>query len=538
MRLLLSWFVVLFLSLYSSFAVADSRELMNKVTKWALDYKFDILSTTNNNIKVSSNQKIYTGMMFNVFRYGEDIMHPITGKFVSKQKTSIGSATATKSDMLKANNSNVKLGDSIEISKPIKVSFLFDNISTIDATEIKSEFIINPLYNVVENSDYKISCNGSGNDSTDNLANCIFSFKDNQILNSSIEVISMSIGELLDNRSVSFNVDGEVESGAVGIIGYENNRVIIALASRDSIRLYSATDNYTFVKFQDITSQLDDILNVELVDIDNDSVYELIVTNITGIKNEEVSIASQIYKYDGEKYHRVQSRLPYLFRTFYSNNQKVLIAQQYSALEFVGEAYTFTIIDGLYTIDRKIDGSVGLPVFGFGVSNYGEEYQKLISIDKAGMITTRDDTGLLQATTTDFFGDNNRYIYYSKEIVTGSNRNEAGHEEYIVDRRKIAVPIYQRIIEVYPTRFLLLKNITVGSDIKGLNIFAKSSLGLYSITGSSVNEFVRVDIDQPVITELDIVNINSERYILSINNISAERYKTGNTTIVDLFKLR
>ncbi len=538
MKLLLSLITVLCLSLYSSLAVADSRELVDKVTAWASDYKFKIVSTKAGDIKVSTKQKMYVGMKFNIFRYGADIVHPITGKFVSKQKASIATAVATKSDMLKANNSNVKLGDSIEISKPIKVSFLFDNISTIDAIEIKSEFIINPLFNVVENSDYKISCSGIVNGSSDSSANCIFSFKGSKILSSSIEVVSISISELIDNRAVSFTVDGDVESGAIGVIGYENNQVIIALADRDSIRLYKATDNYTFVEFQNITSQLDDILNIELVDIDNDTVYELVVTNIKGIDAEEASIVSQIYKYDGEKYHRVQSRLPYLFRTFYSRDMKVLIAQEYSALEFVGEAYTFGIINGEYKVDRKIAGSVGLPVFGFGISNYGEEYQKLISIDKSGVIAIRDKTGLLQSTTTDLFGDNNRYLYYNKEIVTGSNRNEAGEVEYIVDRRKIAVPIYQRIIEVHPTRFLLLKNITVGSDIKGLNMFSHSNIGLYSITGSSVNEFIRVDRAEPSITELDIVKINSERYILSINNINSERYKTGKTTKIELFKLK
>ena len=538
MRLLLSLFVLLFLSLYSNFAIADSRELVEKITKWASGYKFDIRSINANNIKVSSNQKLYTGMKFNIFRYGDDIKHPITGKVVSKQKASIATSVVTKSDMLQASNNKVKKGDSVEISKPIQISFLFDNISTIDATEIKSEFLINPLFNIVENADYKISCSGSGDGSFDGSANCLFLFKDNVILNSSIDVVSISIDELIDNRSISFMVDGNVESGAIGVIGNENNRVIIALANRDSIRLYTATDNYTFVKFQDITAQLDDILNVELVDIDNDTVYELVVTNIKGIDAEETSIASQIFKYDGEKYHRVQSRLPYLFRTFYSDDQKVLVAQQYNSLEFVGEAYTFGIIDGAYTIDKKIDGSVGLPVFGFGVSNYGKEYQKLISINKSGAIAIRDKTGLLQSTTIDVFGDNNRYLYYNKEIVTGSNRNEAGEVEYIVDRRTIAVPIYQRIIEVHPTRFLLLKNITVGSDIKGLNMFSNSNIGLYSITGSTVNEFVRVDRAEPSITELDIVNINSERYILSINNINTERYKTGDTAKIELFKLK
>ena len=538
MRLLLSLFVVLCLSLYSNHAFADSRELVEKVITWASDYKVDIRSSKAGTIKVYSKQKIFTGMKFNVFRYGADIVHPITGKIISKQKASIATAVTIKSDTLKADNSNVKIGDSIEISKPIQISFLFDNISTIDATEIKSEFIINPLFNVVEKSDYKISCSGSSKDKTDSFANCVFSYKGSKILSSSINVVSISIEELIDNHPVSFIVDGEVESGAIGIIGYENNRVIIALSNRDTISLYTVTDNYTFVKFQDITAQLDDILNVELVDIDNDNVYELVVTNIKGIDAEEASIVSQIYKYDGEKYHRVQSRLPYLFRTFYSNGKKILIAQQYSSLEFVGETYTFSIVEGEYTIDKKIDGSVGLPVFGFGISNYGDEYQKLISIDKSGAITIRDKTGLLQSTTTDLFGDNNRYLYYNKENIVGSNRNDAGEVEYIVDRRKIAVPIYQRIIEVHPTRFLLLNNITVGSDIKGLNMFSKSNIGLYSITGSSVNEFVRVDRTEPSITELDIVNINSERYILSINNINPERYKTGDTTKIELFKLK
>ena len=538
MKILFSSFVALCLSFYSSFAMADSRELVEKVTTWVSDFKFDIRSINADNIKGSTNQKLYNGMKFNISRYGADIIHPITGKFVSKQKASIGTAVATKSDMLKSNNRNVKMGDSIEISKPIQISFLFDNISTIDATEIKSEFIISPLFKVVKNSDYKISCSGIVGRSSDSSANCIFSFKDNKILSSSIDVVSISIEELIDNRSVSFTVDGDVESGAIGVIGYENNRVIIALANRDSIRLYTVTDNYTFVEFQDITAQLDDILNVELVDIDNDNVSELIVTNINGIDAEEASIVSQIYKYDGEKYYRVKSRLPYLFRTFYSGGQKILIAQKYSALEFVGEAYTFSISDGEYKVDKKIAGSVGLPVFGFGISNYGEAHEKLISIDKSGAVAIRDKTGLLQSTTTDLFGDNNRYLYYNKEIITGSNRNEAGEEEFIVDRRKIAVPIYQRIIEVHPTRFLLLKNITVGRDIKGLNTFSNSNIGLYSITGSSVNEFVRVDRAEPSITELDIVNINSERYILSINNINSERYKTGKTAKIELFKLK
>jgi len=524
---------ILILSYGHVFAANTLSDFIDKITKWENGYQISIESIDKSLVTVKSNQTLYSGMTVSIFRDGGDILHPITGQVIAKQKIGIATAKINKEYKLVIDlkdNVTVVKTDSIEIPKPIPLALKFDNVSNANHNEIRSALIQTELFDIQDdNKDYIVSCTKGKN----NIINCEYLFRDQLILSSNISIETVTIKGVLDNKTLSVDFDDAYQSIAMGSVDDEDGSVIIALATSSILSIYKLGTDFKMEKLQDISDRLDTILNIELVDIDDDNVYELFITNQNGDDN---IIASHIYKYDGTKYLRVSSDYRYVFRTFYSNNRKVLIAQDYSAGEFIDDIYYFGLLDGEYTTTKKIPNSLGFNIYGFGLNLYQSPYD-FISINKSGELLISDQTQNKLAITSPVFGNNNKYLYYTKDRVTGTKRDTQGNLENIIDSRIVAIPIYQRIIMPQTGRFILLENILSSDDLKGRNIFTRSKLGVFLINQIGSSNFINIDFAQPTVIEVDILNSNDNKSIVVLSNFTTERYSTGSKSRINLYKL-
>lgn len=532
---------ILILSYGHGYAFATNNSLpdfIDKIIEWESSYKISIESVDKSLVQVQSDQKLYAGMILSIFRDGGDILHPISGEVIARQKIDIATAKIDKDYKLVIalkDNITVLKTDSIEIFKPLPLTLKFNNVSDVDYTEIRAALLQTELFDIKDNlqaENYRVSCSKKDDNNT---INCEYLFNDQLIASADISIATVVLEGVLDNKTLSLALDfnDTYQSVAIGSVDDQDGSVIIALSTTKVLSLYRLGADFKMEKLQDISDRLDTILNVELVDIDDDNVSELFITNQS---REENIISSHIYKYDGRKYLRVSSDHRYIFRTFYSDNRKVLVAQDYSAGEFIDDIYYFGILDGAYTTIKKIPNSLGFNIYGFGLDLYQSPYN-FISINKSGELLISNQSKSKLMVTTDIFGDNNRYLYYTKERITGTKRDASGNLEDIIDSRTVAVPIYQRIIMPQTGRFILLENILHGDDLKGRDIFSSSKLGIYVINQIGSSNFINIDFEQPTLAEVDIFNSNGDSYIVVLSNFSTERYVVGDKSRINLYKL-
>lgn len=497
-------FVLLFLFYTTiSYATDTLDEFTNDINNWSKNLKGTVVSVSNNSIRVKLDKqnKIIKGSIFDITRYGEELFNPVTKKSLGKKVHTIGTFTVNSSDGLNLSgvfkgSQRAKVGDKAVVKTPIPIKITFSDLDSIFSAEILYAVFKDRNFIESKESDYNLTCvNNNGE------AECNFRFQNTDIISSKIPVVGSHDIDVTKIEVINERVKKNIVSTAIGYPFGVEKGIYVILADKKSITFYKIDgDKLILEKNISLIGDFDDIINIEVVDNNNNNIDEIYISNI----KYGTRVESYVYEYIDDTFNLEIGREPYLFRTYYSNNGKTLMAQEFDNGDFTSPIYEYDYIDDEYRIGKKLGSLSEYRLYGYGDSSIGE-----ISYNAIGSILVKDAQGKLQE-YKGFFSDSPHKLKYSRQFFKTTTTGGIDN----VDEEILSIPIYPRVIEVTKGKFFLQSNEPVERKTTGNDKYKKSYYGLYSLIDDKIATLWQSEDKKPVIIESDIVKDKENVYIL------------------------
>ena len=487
----------------------------SRVESWAEGLNGYVVSSSGASIDLGKNANVASGMEFIAYRDGEKLIHPVTGESLGVKKVITGKIAVANIEQKYSStkileNKGIKKGDKVEHIMPVPVTFNTNLLDDAEKAQIKYALFKSSALKETASSDYSILCQreNSGAD----VAKCSLLFKGSAIFSDNIAVKGMKIISTKKTSDSQYKIDQQVYSMAVGFFLGKEKEYLIALADRNSVVFY-ALGNEKIINKAALSSFAGEVINIESFDINNNGRDEIIVSII----DKKQNVVSQIYEYDGKKMQLLASKIPYLFRSYYSLGKKHLVCQAYSEGSMVGHIFNVSYKEKEgYIYDEKQDVSFGASIYGYGLLD-----NNILFFNRHGLLSKTTGEKNIVYDNVDF-GNTVNYIIYTEKLSTGVNVGETGENAgfFVYDEQNIVVPVYQRILQLANGSLVLSSNKLMKNNIMGS--FENSQLGAYFLS-NSVTPSYSENIAGTAITDMDMVRDGSEiLYIYSKNKNGIE----------------
>lgn len=512
-------FFILFI-FNNSYADKNINSFADSLNLWSKNLQGSVTSVSNNNIRVKLNKqnKIVKGTVFNVTRFGEELINPVTNKSLGRKVHTIGTFTVTSSDNLNLSgiykgSSKARVGDKVVIKLPVNVTTKINSKNDLFRAELLYAVFKDGNFIESEKSDYQIVCN----EETSRNVNCSLNFKGNaDIITSSITIENknkLDISNMaINNRKIKENAI----SVAIGKPFGDDKGVFVAVAEKKSITFYEY-DNGELDKYKTLEGDFDDVVNIELVDVNNNGIDEVYISNL----KYGTRVESYVYEYKDDDFNLEISREPYLFRTYYVDGEKVLMAQVFENGDFTSSIMEYKYRDELYSIGDKLGSLSGLRLYNYGESSVGE-----VTYNTVGSILIKNTEGKL-VEYKGFFSDTPHKLKYARQIFVTSNVGGIDN----VDEEILSIGIYPRVLEIDNGKFFLQSNEPKERKTVNDDKYIKSYYGIYSLIDGKVEKLWQSEDKDSTIIESDVVKDDKNAYVVVLYKSDKKVFKSQKSHI-------
>ncbi len=470
-------------------------------------------------IDLGNNANVIKGMEFTATKEGQELLHPVTGKFLGRKKIETGkivinSVEAKYSVCSIKENKGIGKGNQISHIYPVPVSIKTNLLEESETAQLRYALFKQGTLVESEKSDYSIVCGREKEG--DNTAKCSLTFKGSEIFSDDIAVKGVKI--ITTAKNVDKIKPYKIETSAYGMaIGYflgKDNGYLVAVNERTSVIVYELKDGLLIEKAS-VHSIGENIVNIEALDLNNNGKDELFVSAVTK-KNQP---ASYIFEYDNGEFKILQKEIPYFFRTYYVAGRKNIICQSYTEGAMTGMIYgvEYKEDEKKYLFTTPYSRSYGAAIYGFGLIKGSENRDdEIMFFNRHGELSLSDGENIKIYKELDC-GNTPNYLEYSEKLNTGVNVAATGDSSgfFVYDEQSIIVPVYQRIIQMPDGSIMLYSNKLAKMNVIGKYKAAK--IGSYFFTDKMVPVWEK-SLSGTAVAEIDVTSDGSHlAYILSNN---------------------
>lgn len=511
-----------------------------------------IVSVDKNAVYTDLGKKsgVFKGCELLVSRYGEDLLHPITGESLGKKRIKVGSIKI--SDVYDNYSIGVitlfgdekpKKGDiaSVSVAGQLPVSIAFIGLDAKISAEAKYSILESRLVKEDAESKYSIKCALDGKNS---VAKCSFSYADHVISSTDVTLMlpvittASSTVKITSGKVVAAmfeaSFDGQYTSVAIGKMMGEPSPVSVALADEKKIHIFALVDN-ALKEVALIEGDFIDIVNIETADLNGNGTAEIFVSHL----EKKGAVSSMIYEYNGSKFVQVKKDIRLLFRSFFSDGSKKIIAQAFAEGDFAGLIYTYTYGDKGYDVYEAFEKSYGAKLYGFAYGAFGGRGRSYTAnFDGTGNLTFISSEGDKYVFGKQF-GYTPHKLIYSKTIMKGVEKDNQGAVINIFDTKTYGFPVYQRIIELEtsPGKFFMLVNDTDRRRGGGVDYLRYYS-ALYMFIRSEALPILKLSPHTRASLEADIVYSPEDKYIAVLSQKGRNgRAFTADSSVVEILSI-
>ncbi len=491
----------------------DSIEL-NKLFE---NIKGMVISTDNNQIivDIGKSKNAQKGIILDVYKLGEEIIHPITGEKLGRKTKFMGKVkiddVQDKYSIVKFLNKpfDIKVGDMVKVTTPVKISFQFEDIDKRQELLLKDAF--SKHFSITENADYifKVSQDNEGGI---NLK-VVDALTNQQILYryfSSVKIANSNSASIAKDMVMSHIFKNKYRTMTVGDFIGDGN-IYIAAATKKKIDIF-LFDGKSFEKKFELKNGLNEIISVDSADLNKNGRDELFIS----VFKDSKYMNSDIYEFNNKKFKVIKSNERFVFRSVNVNGEKKIICQRLNKLgQFIGNISYYEYEAGTYRKTLDIDNTNGFSVFGFGYSDInGNGKNNILYIDKNNVLNVYEDGELLYQ--SDKFYNKTPNFFAIKEL-----ENEM---ERVINRESLENQVYK------PEEYINYLTPRVITTDKGLilveNIKSEISLGgekyknskVDYLDGSAFTLKMQMDL-QPVIVDMFMIEGKGSYHIFALTNL-------------------
>ena len=483
-----------------------------ELNRWAdsLYGVVDNVSGSRIKVKAADTSGVVNGMVFNVTRPGEELIHPINGKSLGRKTIILGTLTITEigsnffSGEFNGATAPVK-GDGVSFPMPVGVNFVFNGLADGEKTEASFSLMKGKKIAQADNGDFTLSCTKSSPQG--DVVDCNFQYKNTAALaKAQIPVVSVSVADDVALESGKFGED--FISAAIGFAYGVSGGITVAAAEDNSVVIFKYSPSDGFKKAAVIDNDFYNVINVEFADLNNDGRDELFISNVSKTNKS----SSHIYEFSDGKFKALETDLPYLFRSYYSAGAKTLVCQQFEDGDF-NSRVSRLIYDGTgYTAGEALDSGLGARLYGFAKTSAGET-----SFDTGGGLLIKDAFGE-SVRYRGNFGDTPRKLTYTVQELSVAQSGADSGAITNVDERILSVAVYPRILEIARGRYFLAGNVPVTRRTTGNDEYKSSFYGIYTLFGGKSEAFWQESPVEPTVMETDIAVNGDRAFILILQN--------------------
>ncbi len=494
-----------------------------RLDSWADGLKGVVVSVSGKSADtdLGKNALVVKGMVFDVTRPGEELIHPVTGASLGRKTLTLGRLTVNGvydnySSASYDGEEKLIPGDAAVFPSPVPVKLVFSGLTDGEKAEASYAVLKSKKFIEAAESDYTVSCVKKSPEISE--ASCALVFKDGiRIVSAEVPVSSVVITTASntvkksgsENYKDGARIFGErFLSAAAGFAFGREAGLTVAAAEERAVTVFTYSESSGFEEAALIDGDFRGIINVELADLNGDGTDELFVSDMTGAGIVE----SKVYEYKNGAFRLLVPKTDYLFRTFYSGGKKNVICQRFAEGDFTGPVAPYIFKDGVYSAGPAYGRALGSRLYGFGETSAGE-----VSFNSNGGLTVKNPAGETSVYGR-YFGDTPHKLRYTRQILKGVTTDKDGAEINNVENRLVAVSVYQRIIEIARGKFLLAGNVPVERKALGEDEYKSSFYGIYILFGGQPEPFWDVPSVSPAIAEMDAAFSGDKTYVLILKN--------------------
>lgn len=531
MNKFLQFLIISSLILVSGNAYAEEsfESFADRVDSWVTAMQGVVVSVDKDSysIDIGKNSGILKGIVLNVSKEGEELLHPTTGALLGKKRFDLGQVKITEiydkysvGTPIGEKKSGVVKGVQIGVENPLPVRIDIDSLDKKNGAEAKFAILKAGLVEESDNSSYLISC---ALDEKNSQAVCSFSSGSIKIVNVDVPLLLPVITTASNTVNIkngrglsplfSQNLDKIYISAAAGNAFGKDKSPTVVLADEGNVYIYSILGETLGVPTF-INKNFKGIINVEMADLNGNGIDEIFISNM----DKKDKIASYIYEYNGTDFVQLKSGIDLLFRSFFTNGKKKIICQSFAEGDFTGMIYSYGYGDNGYEQLEAYDQSFGAKLYGFAYGAFGAKNMGVtFNFDNTGnfFISLSDGSKYLFGKE---FGFTPHKLLYSKVLMKGTEKNNDGAIINIFDTKTYGFPIYQRMIEVdaSPSKFFFTGNNAERRRDGGVD-YLSSFLGVYMFIGRESVSLWKHSGGEKVSLESDIVYSGDKKYIVSLS---------------------
>ncbi|MGA1861323.1 hypothetical protein OWM07_00345 [Deferribacter thermophilus] len=519
-------FIIVFL-FFPLLSFARFEKLVNEIDDFFAPKKGYVVAVEGDTVytDLSIKDGVTKGLVLNVYREGEKIVHPITGdilgvkrSFLGKikiidvfEKYSIASIFDKKEDF--------KKGDIVISETPVKVKVHYENFNKRlellirqDLADAKN-FIIsdsgNYILNLVQDDKGGIEYTIFYNDRL--IEKKYFADINTTYLTKSKP--SLMTADILRSKPI----DKELRVISVGHI-FNDDFEYIVTADEDTVYIYKFTgEDFEYVS--KIDGDFDEILSVETIDLNGNGIDEIFITNLDNGRN----LKSVIYEFDGKKVKLLKKSIPFIFRTIMVNGQKKLVCQRISREgEYLGKIH-FYVYKSDYMRGDAIEGTNGIGIFGFGYGDINKDGKnEILYVDSDNRLRILSN-GKEIYKSIEYFADTP--YYFMLEEVKKASVDEDKHDENPFEVMTHKRFLKGRVYIYNDGKIYIVKNEPVSRMLPNLNKYRNSTFAGYKWQAKMLRKIWESEVLNPVIVDYYGEEKYGKNYVILLRNYDSGLFK-------------
>ena len=529
----------------SAYAEETYGGFAKKLDLWVSGIKGQITNIDGKICSVDLGKKsgIVKGAVLEITRFGEELLHPITGVSLGKKQIKSGVFIVaevlndkTVGECVPQNGDIIKKGDGVAIKNPLPVKISFDSLAVDESAKAKYAFMESRLFEENNQSSYEIKCTGK-----DTKADCVFLFENKIIadINAVIELPKNSVSKRTESVSsmesiASKRFDEVFVSCVMGRLFGTEEAFSLAFAAIDKIYVYSVK-NWEFTFRQTIEKDFAKIINIETADLNGNGKDEIFISHT----DKKGNVASFIVEYDGTEFRVIEKDLKILFRSFYVGGKKTIINQSFADGDFTGIIYTYGFTDGVYGSKEAFEKTFGVRLYGFASEIFSNNLSHSFNFDGVGNFMVTSATGEKFMFGKEFGYTPNKLVF-TKTLMTGTEQDANGTLISVYNTKLYGYSVYQRVIELEanPNKFFFLSNTVERRKDGGVN-YLNSSAGFYMLIKAETVNLWKLPLGDKAVLEADFFDTGNQKYIA----ILSQKGKNGANftpleSFVDVFEIK
>ncbi|BAI81250.1 hypothetical protein DEFDS_1795 [Deferribacter desulfuricans SSM1] len=417
---------------------------------------------------------------------------------------------------------NIENGDLVKPYVKVKLSFLSYDKELNKLFAYYKNKLVNDFNFVIDDKNPNLIIEGSRNN---NIANIKIRDKNGD----KIGILNVDLNDYLfdipiKKAYVNLNLDFKEGFYSVSVLKYKD-KYYYALATKHFVDLYELENNKKFTKIDEV--KIDgDIVSVESFDINNDNIDNLIINCL----NNKLKVSTKIYKFKKDKLVLEKNNIPYLFRTTYHNNEKILLYQKVVSEKFDNKIYKFVSLSNLggdeYVTPIKSDINIMNTSFGYINNN---NIIDILYFDKNGKVNILIDNNTVYQSSISY-NSGLQYIMLNKNAKEKDDFGYKDNDDFF-KYLKFRYYVYPRL-NYDNGNFVAIKNYKKFPNIPRLDVYKNSEVILYRFDGSHVVKKWSSGRVDPQIVDVDYIDGNINKLVILKKSVSGIFKKESSHLII------